>query len=134
MAAISQADAIAEPHDQLGSYPAAHPRKHRAGYGVHVRQEESQLHLAGMPRSIPAGQLWLDAVPKNAYRAVVHHCHVSHRRARPHLVTTSRADLGGRGREEREVATALLIRATHTCAGLPGASGRVELLGLGGTG
>ncbi len=90
MAAINQGGVIAEPDDQLGSDPAAHSRQHRPGYGVHVRQEASQLHLAGMPGSIPAGQLWLDTLPHNAYRAAVHHCHVSHRRARPHLVATSR--------------------------------------------
>jgi len=43
-----------------------------------------------MPCSVPAGQLWLDALPRYACRAAVHHCHGSHRRARPHLVATSR--------------------------------------------
>jgi hypothetical protein len=90
MAALNQGGAIAEPDDQLGSNPAAHRRQHRPGYGVHVRQEASQLHLAGMPCPILAGQLWLDALPHNPYRAAVHHCHASHRRARPHLVATSR--------------------------------------------
>jgi hypothetical protein len=61
--------------------PAAHSRQHRPGYGVHVRREASQLHLAGMPCSVPAGQLWLDALPHSAYRAAVHGCHVSHRHA-----------------------------------------------------
>jgi hypothetical protein len=90
MAPSSQTDAIAEPDDQLGSNPAAHSRQHRRGDGVHVRQEASQFHLAGMPCPVPAGQLWLDALPHHACRAAVHHGHVSHRRARPHLVATSR--------------------------------------------
>jgi hypothetical protein len=76
MAAVNQGGAIAEPDDQLGSNPVAHSRQHRPGYGVHVRQEASQLHLAGMPCPIPAGKLWLDTLPHNAYRAAVHHCHV----------------------------------------------------------
>src|SRR5262249_51287985 len=93
MAAVNQTDAIAEPDDQLGSNPAAHSSQHRPGYGVHVCQEASQLHLARMPGSIPAGQLWLDTLPHNAYRAAVHQCHVSHRRTRPYLVATSREDV-----------------------------------------
>jgi hypothetical protein len=90
MTSISQRDAIAEPHDQLGSDPAAHRRQHRPGYGIHLRQEPGQLHLAGMPRPLPASHLWLDALPHNAYRAAVDHCHVNHRRALLHLVATGR--------------------------------------------
>jgi hypothetical protein len=42
-----------------------------------------------MPCSIPAGQLRLDTLPHDAYRAAVQHCHVNHRRARPHPMATS---------------------------------------------
>src|SRR5215472_4751337 len=71
MAAINQGHALAEPDDQLGSNPAAH----RPSDGVHLRQEASQLHLAGMPGPLPAGQLRLDALPHHAHRAAVHHGH-----------------------------------------------------------
>ena len=90
MEAINQGGVIAEPYDQLNRNPAARSRQHRPGYGVHVRQEAAQLHLAGMPGPIPAGQLWLDALPHCACRAAVHHGHVSRRRARPHPLATSR--------------------------------------------
>ena len=60
MAAVDQADVIAEPDNQLGSDPAAPPRPRRPGYGVRVSPEPGQLGLVRMPRQVPAGQLWLE--------------------------------------------------------------------------
>ena len=108
MQAEADDNVIAEPGDQLDSDPAAHGRQHRPGDGVHVRQEASQLHLAGMPRPIPAGQLRLDTLPQHACRAAVHHGHGSHRRARRCLGATSRYPSKVRARSGMQMTMVIL--------------------------